>query len=69
MKEYQLIISGQAAHDLMDIWVYIANDSSRAADKFLDRILEQCRLLCSSPEMGSQREACAAEKSGCLYQP
>ncbi|MCB2184691.1 MAG: type II toxin-antitoxin system RelE/ParE family toxin [Desulfobulbaceae bacterium] len=56
MKEYQLVISEQATHDLADIWLYIANDSPQAADKFLDTILEQCRLLCSSPEMGRLRE-------------
>ena len=56
MKEYQLIISEQATHDLEDIWLYIANDSPQAADKFLDSVLEQCLLFCSSPEMGRVRE-------------
>jgi toxin ParE1/3/4 len=56
MKEYQLFISEQASHDLEDIWLYIANDSPQAADTFLDSILEQCQLFCSSPEMGRARE-------------
>ena len=56
MKKYQLLISEQATHDLTDIWLYIANDSPQAADKFLDAILKQCRLFCTSPEMGRQRD-------------
>ncbi len=56
MKEYQLIISEQAIHDLGDIWLYIANDSPQFADRFLDSVLEQCRLFCSSSEMGRARE-------------
>ncbi len=56
MKEYQLLISEQATHDLEDIWLYIANDSPQAADKFFDSVLEQCQLFCSFPEMGRVRE-------------
>ncbi|MFC1524042.1 type II toxin-antitoxin system RelE/ParE family toxin [Thermodesulfobacteriota bacterium] len=56
MKEYQLIISEQAIHDLEDIWLYIAIDSPHIADKFLDSVFEQCQLFCSSPEMGRLRE-------------
>ena len=56
MKEYQLNISEQATHDLEDIWLYIANDSPQVADRFLDSVLEQCQLFCSSPEMGRVRE-------------
>lgn len=56
MKEYQLVISEQATHDLADIWLYIANDSPQAADRFVDTIPEQCRLLYSSPEMDRLRE-------------
>ena len=56
MKEYPLIISEQATHDLADIWLYISNDSPQVADKFLDFIFKQCQLLCSSPEIGRMRE-------------
>ena len=56
MKERQLIMSEQATHDLEDIWLYISNDSPQSADKFLDSVLEQCQLFCSSPEMGRTRE-------------
>ncbi len=56
MKDYPLRISEQATHDLADIWLYIANDSPQAADKFLDSILAHCRLFCSSPEIGRQRD-------------
>jgi len=56
MKEYQLIISEQAIHDLEEIWLYVATDSPQAADTFLDVVFEQCQLLCTSPEMGRARE-------------
>ena len=56
MSRHRLIISEQAARDLSDIWLYIANDSPEVADRFLDYLLEQCRLLSSSPEMGRLRD-------------
>jgi len=55
-EELRLIISEQATQDLADIWLYVANDSPQIADKFLDSLLEQCQLFCSSPEMGRQRD-------------
>ncbi|MEA3332344.1 MAG: type II toxin-antitoxin system RelE/ParE family toxin [Pseudomonadota bacterium] len=56
MRDYRLKISEQAQHDLVDIWLYIANNSSLAADNFVDLILEKCRLLCSSPSLGRSRD-------------
>jgi len=48
--------SSQAQHDLVDIWLYIANDSPAAADKFLDQIDTICKLLSASPLLGRSRE-------------
>jgi toxin ParE1/3/4 len=48
--------SSQAQRDLVDIWLYIANDSPAAADKFLDQIDTLCKLLSSSPLLGRSRE-------------
>jgi plasmid stabilization system protein ParE len=35
MKKLKLIIADQAREDLMEIWLYIASDSIRGADKFI----------------------------------
>ncbi|MDP2863459.1 MAG: hypothetical protein Q8N95_11765, partial [Desulfobacterales bacterium] len=36
MKKRKLIIAERAIEDLMDIWLYIASDSIRNADRFMD---------------------------------
>ena len=48
--------SSQAQRDLVDIWLYIADDSPAAADKFLDQIDTICKLLSASPLLGRSRE-------------
>ena len=56
MKKHQLIIADQAIEDLMEIWLYIASDSIRGADKFIDFLYEKCMDLCSAPEIGRKRD-------------
>ena len=51
--------SSQAERDLIDIWVYIANDSPSAADKLLDQIDSICKMLARSPFLGRSRDAFA----------
>ncbi len=46
----------QAEADLDDIWWYIAQDNSDAADRTLDKIEESCRTLAQFPLMGASRE-------------
>ena len=55
MKDLTLVISDQATEDIIELWLYIANDSPQNADKFTDHIYQQCLLLCSSPEIGRER--------------
>jgi toxin ParE1/3/4 len=45
----------QADADLLDIWVFIARDNMRAADRLLDRIARKCDLLAEYPELGPAR--------------
>ena len=45
----------KAEADLLEIWLYIAQDSPRAADRLLDRIETQCRLLADNPRLGRAR--------------
>ncbi len=56
MKKYRLNIADQAIEDLIEIWLYIASDSIRNADKFIDFLYEKCMNLCSTPEIGRKRD-------------
>ena len=56
MKKLKLIISDLAADDLTNIWLYIADYSHQAADRFIDTIYDKSLLLCESPGMGQRRE-------------
>jgi len=55
MKKRELIIAEQAIDDLTDIWVYIATDSIRNADRFIDFLHEKCSALCETPDIGRKR--------------
>lgn len=46
-----------ALQDLDQIWVYIALDNPKAADDFIARIEEKCRLLAEHPNIGTSCEA------------
>jgi toxin ParE1/3/4 len=52
----QLLISSQAENDLDDIWFFIAQDSPKNADKFLDLIQETCLIISDYPNMGEKRD-------------
>lgn len=51
----------KAEADLLEIWLYIAQDSPRAADRLLDRIEAQCRLLADNPRLGRPRPEIAPD--------
>jgi len=46
----------EAEEDLIAIWLHIAADSERAADRLLDRFDAQWKLLETQPRMGAQRD-------------
>ena len=46
----------QAEEDLIDIWSYIADDNSEAADRLLDEIDKTCDTLADNPKLGRRRE-------------
>ena len=48
-----------AEADILEIWDYIADDSLVAADRWVDRLDEQFRLLAAQPMMGRAREELA----------
>ena len=51
----------KAETDLLEIWLHIAQESPRAADRLLDRIEAQCRLLADNPRLGRPRPEIASE--------
>jgi toxin ParE1/3/4 len=46
----------QAEEDLIDIWSYIADDNSDAADRLLNEIDDTCDTLADTPHAGRRRE-------------
>ena len=48
-----------AEADILEIWDYIADDSLAAADRWVDRLDEQFRMLAAQPMMGRAREELA----------
>jgi toxin ParE1/3/4 len=47
--------TAQAEEDLIDIWLYIAQDNIAAADGLLDLFEEKGRLLAENPKLGQAR--------------
>lgn len=47
--------SNKAQSDLREIWAYIAEDNSEAADELIDLILTKTSLLQDNPELGVSR--------------
>jgi toxin ParE1/3/4 len=52
----KIIQSAPAKTDLFEIWLYIAVDNPKAADRVLSAINDKCKLLAKSPQMGRRRE-------------
>ena len=50
------VFTPEAAHDLDDIWEYIALDSIDAADRVITEIRHACKRLSQSPGIGHARE-------------
>jgi toxin ParE1/3/4 len=50
-----LIISPEAEQDLIDIWLYIAEDQPVNADRFLERLQEKAQKLAEFTDLGVDR--------------
>jgi plasmid stabilization system protein ParE len=50
-----LFISSKAEADLIDIWLYIAEDQPINADRFLDKLNEAAKSLAGTSGMGVSR--------------
>lgn len=51
----------QAEEDLIELWIYIAQDNPSAADRLLDTIEQRCQALAENPLMGRLRPDIAPE--------
>jgi plasmid stabilization system protein ParE len=47
--------SASAENDLLEAWLYVAEDSISAADRMLDQIDAETHKLCDQPLMGRER--------------
>lgn len=52
---HRLVFTEQAQADLLDAWLYIAEDNLAAADKVLDTLAQEAKLLLLQPLMGRAR--------------
>lgn len=51
----ELEISAEAETDLLDIWLYIAEDQPINADRYLDKLQEKAQKLTEFPDLGRDR--------------
>ncbi len=51
----ELVVSPQAEQDLLEIWLYIAEDHPDNADRFLDRLHGKALRLTEFNEIGIER--------------
>lgn len=51
----QLEISLEAEYDLLEIWLFIAEDQPINADRFLDMLYEKVKKLSEFPDLGRDR--------------
>ena len=56
MAPQRPILSEEALSDLDEIWLYIAGDNPRAADRVIDEIYQAIYKLAEFPGMGHLRE-------------
>jgi plasmid stabilization system protein ParE len=52
----QYVLSDDAAHDLDDIWDYIAEDNVDAADHWIDRLFGAFDAIAETPGIGYRRD-------------
>ena len=52
---HRLVFTERAQADLLDAWLYIAEDNLAAADKVLDTLAQEAKLLLLQPLMGRAR--------------
>ncbi len=56
----QFRITPRAISDLVEIWNYIADDSEKNADTFIDKLYDTLHALSNQPGMGRRRDELAS---------
>ncbi len=51
----RVVRTSRAEEDLIEVWVHIARDDPRAADRILDELERRTMLLARHPEIGRER--------------
>lgn len=51
----ELELSPEAENDLVETWLYIAEDQPVNADRYLDKLLEKAQKLAEFPNIGRDR--------------
>ena len=71
----ELIISSEAEADLIEIWLYIAEDSPVNADRFLDKLNDKAQKLAETdlgverPELGEGMKSFPVDRYVLYYRP
>ena len=52
---HKILRTPRARQDLLEIWLYVADDKPSAADKLLDRFESVLRTLRDNPQLGRAR--------------
>ena len=52
----RVVRTALADSDLLEIWLYIAQDNIPAADRVLEKLEQRCERLGASPMLGSKRD-------------
>ncbi|HAG96059.1 MAG: plasmid stabilization protein [Pseudomonadales bacterium] len=71
----ELIISPEAEADLIEIWLYIAEDSPVNADRFLDKLNDKAQKLAETdlgverPELGEGMKSFPVDRYVLYYRP
>jgi toxin ParE1/3/4 len=56
MKRRRFVVTPETRQDLIEIWDYVAEESSKRADEVLARLYDSFMELAQSPGMGHYRE-------------
>ncbi|SMF30260.1 toxin ParE1/3/4 [Alteromonadaceae bacterium Bs31] len=51
----ELEVSTEAENDLLETWLYIAEDQPINADRYLDKLQEKAQKLAEYPDLGRDR--------------
>ncbi|MCK5242229.1 type II toxin-antitoxin system RelE/ParE family toxin [bacterium] len=57
----KVFITAEAKKDLLEMWLYIAEENIKAADRFLEKIDKKIKMISRNPAMGIKRQELASQ--------